>query len=252
MMRNIKLTIEYDGTNFQGWQIQKQNNRTVQGQIERALKLIFRKRIKLTGSGRTDSGVHAFGQVANFKVTSRLTDKEIQKALNANLPEDVTILKSEEVPLTFHAQYSAKRKTYRYCILNRRVRCAQQRDYCLHVPYKINLKKMREEAKALVGRKDFRAFMAMDAAQRNTIKEKNTVRTVSRLEIRKKKDFLYIEIEANGFLYKMVRNMVGTLLEISTKNLPKGSMGRILQAKTRNSAGDTAPAQGLCLVNVTY
>ena len=251
-MHNIKLTIEYDGTNFNGWQIQKQNNRTVQGEIERALKLIFKKRIKLTGSGRTDSGVHAFGQVANFKTDSRLTEIEIQKALNANLPEDITILKSEDVPLTFHAQYSAKRKTYCYCILNRPFRCAQQRNYYLHVPYKINLQRMREEAKALVGRKDFRAFMATDAAQRNTIKEKNTVRTVYHLEIRKKENFLYIEIEANGFLYKMVRNIVGTLLEISTKNLPKGSMRKILQTKTRNSAGHTAPARGLCLIDVTY
>ena len=249
MQRNIKLTIEYDGTDFNGWQVQAKGRRTVAGTIEKALKKIFRKNIRLIGSGRTDSGVHALGQVANFRTDSPMPVERIQKALNANLPEDIAVWKVEEVDADFHSQYSVRSKTYRYTILNRDARSPLQRQFCLAHPYPLNLRRMKEEAKALVGRKDFRAFQASNPSRDE---KASTVRTVRRVDIRKKGDFLYIEIEADGFLYKMVRNIVGTLLDVSQGRLPKGSIKSILTQKDRNLAGDTAKPQGLTLLEVEY
>lgn len=177
MQRNIKLTIEYDGTLFNGWQVQESRNghpnrsmtktqRTVQGEIERALKKIYIKNITLIGSGRTDSGVHALGQVANFKISSVMAIPEIQCALNANLPEDISINNVEEVSSDFHAQYSVQSKTYRYTILNRNSRCSLDRNTCLYYPYKLNLAAMRREAKFLIGRKNFKSFTASDPAKK--------------------------------------------------------------------------------------
>ncbi|MBI5150420.1 MAG: tRNA pseudouridine(38-40) synthase TruA [Candidatus Omnitrophica bacterium] len=249
MQRNIKLTIEYDGTDFYGWQIQAKHQRTVAGEIEKALKKIFHKNIRLIGSGRTDSGVHALGQVANFKVVSPLKLQQIKRALNANLPEDVAVWRVEEVGADFHAQYSVHSKTYRYTVLNRDVRSPLQRHYCLVYPYPLNVRRMKEEAKSLVGRKDFRAFQAANPSRDE---KATTVRTVRRVDIRKKGDFLSIEIEADGFLYKMVRNIVGTLLEAGQGRLPKGSIKAILAQKDRALAGDTARPQGLTLVEVKY
>lgn len=263
MARNIKLTIEYDGTNFHGWQTQtarcspkKQTRRpmqrTIQEEIEKVLKKIFKQNLKVIGSGRTDSGVHALGQVAHFKTTTSMSVKEIQNALNANLPDDIAVLEVEEVPLNFHAQYSAKSKTYRYTILNATARCAQQRNFCLYYPYKLSIRRMRAEAKDLIGRKDFRSFTASDPAKRKTGKKENTVRTIKRLDITRKGDNLFFDIEANGFLYKMVRNIVGTLLEVGQDRLTKGSIKQILSAKDRNAAGNTAKPKGLALIKVRY
>ena len=246
MLRNIKLTIEYDGTNFNGWQFQP-GLRTIQGEIQNFLKKIFKEDITLIGSGRTDSGVHAKGQVANFRTTSTMSTLQMCRAFNNNLPEDIAILSVEEVNLKFHAQHSAKRKTYRYTILNREPRSSLQRNFCLRFPYKLNLTLMRQEAKALVGRKDFKAFQAASSTN-----PKDSIRRVYKLKITKQGDFIYIDIEANGFLYKMVRNIVGTLLEIGSGRLPKGSIKRILKSKDRTTAGDTTQARGLCLLHVKY
>jgi len=251
-MRNIKLTIEYNGTDFSGWQIQPKNTRTIQGEIEKTLKKIFKKETRLTGSGRTDSGVHALGQVANFKTTSTLTSQEILKALNANLPKDITILEVKDVPETFHAQYSTKRKTYRYTILNRIAPSAQQYNFCLHYPYSLKLKVMRQEAKSFIGKKDFKSFQSADTAKPALRKEKETVRTIYRLDIKKREDLVIIEVEANGFLYKMVRNIVGALIEVGGGQLLTGSIKHILSKKDRKAAGSTAKAKGLCLVEVKY
>ncbi|MCK5014217.1 MAG: tRNA pseudouridine(38-40) synthase TruA [Candidatus Omnitrophica bacterium] len=259
-MRNIKLTIEYDGTNFNGWQTQAARNkqavsktqRTVQGEIEKVLRKIFKQSLKLIGSGRTDSGVHALGQVANFETRSVMPVEKMRRALNANLPEDIAIIKTEEIPLNFHARYSVKSKVYRYTILNRKARCAQQRNFSLLYPYKLNLRDMREEAKSLIGRHDFRSFTASDPAKRKKGIEENTVRTIKRLTITKKGDLLTLDIEANGFLYKMVRNIVGTLLEIGSGKRAKQSIKRILAKKDRNTAGITAKPNGLTLLEVKY
>lgn len=249
-MRNIKITVEYDGTDFQGWQIQDPKDRTVQGEIESALLKIFKEPIRIFGSGRTDSGAHAKGQVANFKVGSPMPTKEIVNALNGNLPEDIVIIEAKEVAADFHAQFNAKRKTYRYAILNRKPRAVLERRYCWHYPYTLDLSLLRKEAKALVGKKDFRSFMASDPHEK--IKEKSAVRQIYAIKITKKNGFLLIDITASGFLYKMVRNIVGTLVEAGTGRLPPGSLITILKNKNRTLASDTAPAKGLCLLEVRY
>jgi len=252
-MRNIRLTIEYDGTDFRGWQQQIPEHRTVQDEIEKALKIIFRTKTKVIGSGRTDSGVHARGQVANFKTANRrLKPADIQRALNANLPEDITILEVKEAPKDFHAQYSAKRKTYSYTVLNGPARPAIDRAFCHYHPYRLNVASMRKAASELKGKKDFRAFMAANPALRATEKDKDTVRTMSRLDIKKQGDLVRITVTANGFLYKMVRNIVGTLLAVGSGQLAPRDIKMILAHKDRQRAGKTAPARGLCLENVEY
>ncbi len=247
-MRNIKLTIEYDGTQFNGWQIQNNKERTVQGELEKALKKIFRKSLRVHGSGRTDAGVHAEGQVAHFTTNAKLPVEQILKALNAHLPDDIAIRKAERTGAGFHAQYSAKSKLYRYTILNRPAPSALARHFALHFPYRLNIPAMRRAAKELVGRKDFRSFAAVDPARKSL----STVRTIKRIDIKKSGDFIYIFIEADGFLYKMVRNIVGTLLEIGQGRLPKNSIKRILSQKDRKAAPKTAKAHGLCLMSVKY
>lgn len=250
MLRNIKLTLEYDGTDFNGWQIQSSRERTIQGEIEKALKIIFKKDIRLIGSGRTDAGVHAAGQVATFKIDHPLPTEKIVAALNANLPVDITILKAEECPQNFHAQFSAKRKTYRYTILARRARTSLNNKFCYHVTYPVKVALLKKEAASLIGKKDFRSFMATDPLVRDNPIPKDTVRTIYEIKIKKARDFICIEITANGFLYKMVRNIVGTLLEVATGQLPEGSVKKILKQKSRIAAGVTAPAHGLMLMKV--
>ncbi|MFH1359623.1 MAG: tRNA pseudouridine(38-40) synthase TruA [Candidatus Omnitrophota bacterium] len=249
MLRTIKLTIEYDGTDFSGWQIQK-NSRTVQDEIEKASKHIFKQPIRLVGSGRTDSGVHASGQVAHFQTDTKLTNQKICLALNSRLPCDVVILTAADVSEKFHAQYNVKSKVYRYLILNRKIPCALKRNFCAFYPYPLNVNKMRQEAKCLIGTKDFKSFQAADPSAQ--YRQKNTVRQVKRINIRKNEDFVSIEIESNGFLYKMVRNIVGALLAIGSGQLPEGSIVRILKQKDRRCAPKTAPAKGLCLLEVKY
>lgn len=246
-MRNFKITLEYDGTNFKGWQVQP-DSRSVQGEVENALQKIFKKGTRIIGSGRTDQGVHASGQVGNFKTDTAFKTDKILRALNANLPEDLSVLHVKEVPLDFHAQYSAKSKIYRYTILNRRARCAQLRNFCLHVPYHLNVAAMRRETKALIGRKDFRSFVANDPSREQI----DTVRTIKRINITKKGDNITIDLEADGFLYKMVRGIIGTLIEIGRGQLPQGSIKKILKQRDRKSAAYSAKPHGLCLLSVKY
>jgi tRNA pseudouridine38-40 synthase len=249
MLSTIKLTIEYDGTNFKGWQIQKKGERTVQGEIKKALKTIFKKDINIIGSGRTDSGVHALGQVAHFKTSSLKSLEEIKSALNANLDHDISILEAKKVPATFHAQFSVKSKTYRYTILNRNVRCSINQPFCLHHPHTLNLRLMRQEAKSLIGRKNFKSFQSSNGTLKSP---KTSIRTIKAIEIKKRGDFITIDLKANGFLYKMVRNIVGTLLEIGSGKKPKGTIKAVLSKKNRIFAGSAAKARGLALVFVQY
>ncbi len=244
-MRNIRLLIEYDGTNYAGWQIQK-NAKSLQGTLESALRRITCEKVKLFSCGRTDSGVHAQGHVANFKADSKISLINLQRGLNSVLPKDIVIKKAEEVPLDFNSRYDAKSKVYRYTILNRLYPAALYRNYFHYVPYKLELNTMRREAKHLLGRHDFKSFQAADR------KERSSVRTIKKLNIKRKSDFIEIEIEADGFLYNMVRNIVGTLIEIGRGRFQVGSMKKILKAKNRETAGPTAPAKGLCLVRVKY
>lgn len=251
-MKNIKITIEYDGTNYSGWQIQQKNpdeigtEKSIQGIIERILSGILQEEIKITGSGRTDAGVHAVGQVANFKTKSKMPMAVMQRALNALLPKDIVIIDIEEAESDFNARFDAKSKTYSYEILNRDYSSAFDRFYQYYIPYKLNVKLMAKEAKYLIGRHDFRSFQTADK------KVRNSVRVIKKISICKDGSIIHIDIEANGFLYNMVRNIVGTLIEIGRGKFPAGSMRKILLAKDRAIAGPTAPAKGLSLVRVKY
>jgi tRNA pseudouridine38-40 synthase len=246
-MHTFKLTIEYDGTGFCGWQVQGKGERTVQGEIEAVLSKIFKKRVVLMGSGRTDSGVHARGQVAHFRVKTDMPGWEIQRALNYNLPPDIVILKAEEASERFHAQFKAKWKTYTYTVLNRQHPTALDRRNCYFYPRKLNLSLMKKEARGLIGRKDFSTFANVDRSRTC-----GAVRTIRKLDIFRKGAVITVTIEANGFLYKMVRNIVGTLLEVASGRFPPGSIKAMLKKKDRRAAGLAVPPQGLCLEKVTY
>lgn len=250
--RNIKLTIEYDGTDFNGWQVQSKDRRTVQGEIETALATILKKKTRVHGSGRTDSGVHALGQIANFKTTSTMPCDAFCRALNTYLPKDIVIHHADDAPADFHAQFSAKRKIYRYTILSRQTPCAINRRFCTHIPYKLNITAMKIAAKALQGNHDFQSFAASDPAKRRKGVTQNTVRNIYLSDLKKQHDYLIYEIESDGFLYKMVRNIVGTLIAVGCGQLDPKKIVTILKAKNRDTAGDTAPPQGLCLIKVIY
>ena len=236
------------GAEFCGWQTQSQGERTVQGQMETVLLKIFKKPVKVIASGRTDSGVHAQGQVISFKADTSMKPLEIQRALNSLLPADIAVHEAKEVKDDFHAQYSVKQKTYRYTVLNRKYRSVFLRDRVYYFPYPLNISNMRKAAKYLIGRHDFKSFQAYDPLRA----ERQTVRTVRKIVIKKEDDLIHIDITADGFLYKMVRNIVGTLLAIGAGQLLVSEMPKILKAKNREKAWDTAPAQGLCLMAVKY
>jgi len=245
-MRNIKLLIEYDGTNYQGWQVQPKGP-TIQGMIEGKLGLITGERVPLIGSGRTDSGVHALGQVAHFKTQSRMDIRSMQRALNSLLPSDIVIQKIEEVEEDFHARKHSKSKVYEYQILNRNLRSAFQRGYVWHIPQELNLKEMEKATQCLIGEHDFSSFRSVGSLTRTTI------RMVIRAEWKKGRNGLIcFEIEANGFLKQMVRAIVGTLIEVGKGKISSEEFQKILESKDRKKAGPTAPAHGLFLKEVKY
>ncbi len=251
-MRNIKLTIAYDGTNYAGWQVQNNpkssanSPETIQGTMEEILSQILNEDVKLVASGRTDSGVHAIGQVANFKTKAKLRPKNIQNALNSCLPRDIVVKKVEEVGLDFHARYGATTKSYRYTILNREVRSPFDRHYAAFIPYPLDVRSMQDAAGHLAGRHDFMSFKAKGSSNRVS------TRTLKSLKVRKIGSFIYIYLEADGFLYNMARNIVGTLIEAGRGKLEADDVKEILKAKKRSLAGPTAPPEGLCLVKVKY
>lgn len=247
-MANIKLTIEYDGTDFRGWQIQRRGERTVQAVIKDTFFQIFKEDINLIGSGRTDSGVHAAGQVANFRTAIAKPAAEIRNALNAHLPQDVCILRAVQVKDSFHAQYDARRKTYRYQILNRDVRSPLWARTALLHPYPLDLVRMKKAAAVLTGRHDFQAFKGTNRSNQGG----SNVRTVSNLAMLRKGPLLQIEITADGFMYKMVRNIAGALLECGSGRLSVSALREILRSRDRTRAPAAAPAHGLCLLRVVY
>ncbi|MFC1570541.1 tRNA pseudouridine(38-40) synthase TruA [Candidatus Omnitrophota bacterium] len=244
-MRSIKLTIAYDGTGYKGWQVQK-NGRTVQEEIEKAAERAFGKKIRLHGAGRTDAGVHAKAQVAHLKVPESIPVKKIALALNSSLPEDIAVTSAKEVAEDFHSRYEAKRKHYRYSIFNAKRKDPFNSRFSWRVPYMLDLKLIKKEAQVLVGKHDFKSFQAAEK------KERTSVRKIFYVDIKKKGSRITIDIEGDGFLYNMVRNIVGTLIEIGRGYLPQGSMKKILKGKNRKLAGPTAPAKGLTLIEVKY
>lgn len=242
-MQNYRIVLAYDGTDFKGWQRQPEE-RTVQGALEAAVFKITRKRTVIHGAGRTDAGVHAMGQAANFRVATRLADADLLRALNAVLPWDIRILTLEKAPDAFHARKSARSKVYRYRIVLAAQASPFDFRYALHWPYPLDLRAMRAAAPLFVRRADFTAF--------SSNRERHPVRTVRRSEIHKKGDELVYTIEAQGFLRYMVRTVVGTLLEVGRGKLAMEDIEGIFRRKDRTLAGATAPAKGLCLVRVDY
>ena len=253
-MRNIKLEIEYDGTNYYGWQVQNNprssvhgpQKRTIQQTIENALQKILQQKVKLVCSGRTDTGVHAKAQIANFKTKSLVALAKLHLSLNALLPEDIAVKKVSQAPDDFHSRFSVKSKTYRYIIFNNTHRSALSRNFVHFCRYPLNLEIMRCEAKSFLGRHDFSSFCASAG------RAKNPVKTIKKITIAKFKGLIYIDIEADGFLYNMVRNIVGTLIDAGRGRLGRYVCKKILISKNRRLAGATAPAKGLYLLKVKY
>ena len=242
-MRNVKLLIEYDGTNYCGWQRQE-NGRTVQGEIEIVLARVLQEQVNVIGAGRTDAGVHARGQVANLRTTSSLEHHEIQRALNGLLPEDIAVLNVGEVPLEFHARYSAKERTYSYTIS--REPTALLRNYSWHVVYKLHLDPMRWAAASILGTHDFQSF-----CKANTDVDHHQC-TVHMARWSEEGPLLKFEISADRFLHGIVRALVGTMVDVGRGYITLEDFLRILGKKDRKEAGMAAPAKGLVLESVVY
>ena len=246
VMRNIKLTIEYDGKEFNGWQKQP-NKLNIQGEIEKAIKQITGEEVDLTASGRTDAGVHALGQVANFKTNSNIPIEKIPIALNSNLKKSIVIKSAEEVEERFHSRLNCKRKTYRYIINNSKYGTAIYRNLETHIPMKLDIQKMQEAVKYFEGEHDFKAFKASGTSS------KSSVRTIYKAEvIDAGNERIYIELTGNGFLYNMVRIISGTLVEVGLGKIEPNEIKTIIESQKRENAGKTLPPQGLYLVKVEY
>jgi tRNA pseudouridine38-40 synthase len=244
-MSNIRLEIEYLGARYHGWQRQP-NLPTLQGVLEDCIHKICGEKINLIGAGRTDAGVHALGQVANFKTSSKLKAQSWKNALNAVLPKDVVILKVHAVDKTFHARRAARSKTYQYRILNRRTPSAILTPTTWHIPVPLNLESMRAATRSLVGYHDFASFCGKASTA------KTTHARLFRLTVHGQKDLILINVQGTHFLQHMVRNIVGTLVQVGLGKVHPKQMKQILKAKDRRVAGPTAPPQGLFLVRVNY
>ena len=244
-MRNIKLTIEYDGKDFNGWQKQP-NKLNIQGTIEQAIKNITGEDVELNASGRTDAGVHALGQVANFKTNSEIPIEKFAIAINSKLKKSIVIKKAEEVDERFHSRLNCKRKTYRYIINNSSEGTAIYRYLETHIPQKLDVKKMEQALKYFEGEHDFKAFKASGTSS------KSSVRTIYKTQIYKKEDRIIIELTGNGFLYNMVRIIAGTLVDVGLGKIEPQQIENIIKEKKRENAGKTLPPNGLYLVSVEY
>lgn len=243
--RRVKLIISYDGTNYCGWQVQI-NGITVEEVINRELSRMLGEDIAVIGASRTDSGVHALGNVAVFDTFSKIPPEKMCFALNQRLPDDIRIQDSCEVPLDFHPRYCDSTKTYEYKILNRRFDNPVMRLYTHFVYMPLDYEKMQEAAKYLVGEHDFKSF----CSARTQVTD--TVRTIYSLDVSKEEDIIKIRISGNGFLYNMVRIIVGTLIKVGLKVYPPEYVKEILEACDRNAAGPKAPAKGLTLIGIVY
>jgi tRNA pseudouridine38-40 synthase len=253
-MRNIRLVIAYDGTDFYGWQRQPRAP-TIQGILEEQIARIVGDAVKLYGSGRTDAGVHAAGQVANFPTSCPIPCHNLRMALNNVLPATVRVRKVEEAHGSFHARYDAQSKTYRYRILQAPVCPPFLCRFVHHYPYTLDVGRMAKAARRLEGEHDFTSFAGIDpAAKRNSRakREDSNVRRIFTSRLRRQKLLLVYEIRGSGFLHHMVRNIVGTLIEVGKGRLLPEDIVPILAARDRSRAGPTAPARGLSLVKVKY
>jgi tRNA pseudouridine38-40 synthase len=244
--KNFRITVEYDGTDFHGWQRQLQD-RTVQAEIEAAIATMTRQKVTVHGSGRTDAGVHALGQVASFRCKTRLAPEDFLSGLNGLLPADVAVLECREAPEDFHARYSAKSKVYRYHILNRALPSAVERRFCWHVRKPLDPAAMNRGARRLLGTHDFSSFEAAGSPRSHSRRS-----VLSAGWEKFETDRLCLTLEADGFLRCMVRNITGTLVEVGAGKRQAEDMTRVLASCDRHQAGPTAPAHGLFLVAVHY
>lgn len=244
-MKNYFMNISYDGTRYQGWQRLGDGEASIQGKIEDVLGRMCGHRVEIHGSGRTDAGVHAVGQTASFKIETDKTEKEIIDYINEYLPEDIAITDLYEVDERFHARLNAKEKTYLYRINNTNISNVFERKYMYRVKEKLDTDKMRKASEKLLGKHDFKGFSAVKKTK------KSTVRTIYKISITDGEE-IRIYITGDGFLYNMVRIIIGTLIEIGLGKRTAESIDDIFETKVRSSAGFTAPAQGLTLYNVKY
>ncbi len=242
------MLISYDGSNYGGWQTQS-NAISIQSLIENALSIAIKEPISIIGSGRTDAGVHALGQVAHFETNSLFNLYKVQHSLNGILPKDIRILKLYPVLEDFHARYSATGKTYHYHLHLDRVSDPFTRLYSWHIPYEIDLPSLEEAILLFIGTKDFTAFAN---ESHKGAAAKNGVRTLRRIDVIKEPHGVRLEFEGTGFLYKMVRNITGTLVDIAAGKMTKKELESIFTSKDRKKAGTAAPAQGLFLMKVDY
>ena len=245
-MRNIKLTIEYDGARYLGWQRLGDSDKTIQGKIEKVLKQMTGNDIEIIGSGRTDAGTHARGQVANFKIDTEMKISEILEFLNRYLPRDIVVKKVEDMPERFHARYNAVGKKYSYYIWNDSIPTAFERNYSFQFSQELDFDLMDEACQKLIGKHDFIGFSALKKTK------KSTVRTIEELSIQRQGSMLQIIFVGDGFLYKMVRIIMGTLLEIGSGKRSIATIDEIFEQKVRSDAGETVPSQGLFLDEVYY
>lgn len=249
-MKNIKLIISYDGTRYNGWQKQGNTKNTIQEKLEETISRIVGENIELAGSGRTDAGVHALGQVANFRVRQmNITEQTLEKlkdSLNQYLPKDIRILNISEVHGRFHARLNAVGKHYSYRIDNGDVADIFKRKYLVRIEEKLDVELMKEAAEYFIGEHDFMSFCA------NKKMKKSTVRHITKIEIQEKNGIIRLDYYGNGFLYNMIRIMTGTLIEVGLKKRKTEDIKRIIEAKDRKEAGVLAPANGLFLEEVFY
>ena len=245
-MRNIKLVIEYDGKDFNGWQRQH-DKLNIQGTIEETIKQITGEEVELMASGRTDRGVHAIGQVANFKTNSKIPIDKFAIAINSNIKKSILIKSAEEVDERFHSRLNCKKKTYRYIINNSKYGTAIYRNLETHIPIKLNVNKMQEAVKFFEGEHDFKAFRASGTSS------KSSIRTIYKAEVIKMpEEKIYIELTGNGFLYNMVRIIAGTLVEVGLEKIWPEDIEKIIRSKNRENDGKKIPPQGLYILNVYY
>lgn len=244
-MKNIKLTIEYDGTNYGGWQKQN-NNKTIQESIEKAIFKATKEEVEVIGSSRTDAGVHAKGMVCNFTTKSSIPAERFREAINRHLPDDIAILMSEEVPKDFHSRYNSVGKTYSYTIINRYEKLALGKNYALQVKDELDIDSMEKACTYFIGKHDFSAFKTTGSSV------KTSVRTISRLYLKCNEDNIKIYITADGFLYNMVRIIVGTLIEVGKGKIKSENISEIIASKDRSKAGPCVKPNGLILEKVYF
>ena len=244
-MRNIKLTIEYDGKDFKGWQKQP-GKLNIQGEIERAIENIMGEKVELIASGRTDAGVHALGQVANCKTNSNIPIEKIPLAINSQVRNSIRIQNAEEVDENFHSRFNCKKKTYRYIIDNSKYGTAIYRNISYHIPIKLDVEEMKKAVECFEGEHDFKSFKSSGTSS------KSSVRTIYNANIITEGDNIAIDLTGNGFLYNMVRIIAGTLVEVGLGNIKAEDIPAIIEAKDRTRAGKTLPPHGLMLLKVDY